>query len=758
MRVLFLSVSLFFIVFIQVQAQTTTKHIIIDQFGYLPDAKKIAILKNPQTGFDAGETFEPGANYALVDAESGENVFTGTITAWNGGATDVSSGDKVWFFDFSTVSAKGTYYVLDIDNNKRSFTFEISPAVYHGVLRHAVRTFFYQRVGYEKKIQYAGVAWADGASHTGHLQDKHCRLFSDKNNQATERDVSGGWYDAGDYNKYTNWTANYIVELMKAYLENPNAWSDDYNIPESGNGIPDVLDEAKWGIDHLLRMQLDDGSMLSIVGEDHASPPSAAKGQSLYGRANTSSACNGAAAFAIAAKVYQTIGMTDYADELQTAAVNAWNWAENNPEVLFRNNDAAYNSKGLGAGQQEESEYQRGMSKLEAACFLFDITGNTKYRDYFDNHYQESHFMQWKHAYPFESENQEIMLYYTTIENATEAVVNTIKETYKNTMQNGGQNFVAYNNQSDPYLAYLKDYTWGSNSVKSAKGSMFYNLIHYNIAPGLHEDAYQAALNYVHYIHGVNPLNLVYLSNMYNFGGDNCVNEFYHTWFADGSEKWDRVGESTYGPPPGYLTGGANPSYNWDGCCPEGCGSTENNAKCTAESISPPKGQPAQKSYKDFNTNWPLNSWSVTENSCGYQTKYIRLLSKFVDMQYDCNGEPGGDAYFDACGICSGANTGREPVTNIQDCLTSAPIESLEHNKLLCRLYPNPTQNGVLHIDAKQPITYTITITNINGKIVMQKTAIQSAQIDINSLKSGFYLVIIQTGKQLTKHKLIVLQ
>ena len=89
-------------------------------------------------------------------------------------------------------------------------------------------------------------------------------------------------------------------------------------------------------------------------------------------------------------------------------------------------------------------------------------------------------------------------------------------------------------------------------------------------------------------------------------------------------------GRPTYGPPPGFLAGGPNPSYDWDGCCPSGCGSTGNNAICTAESISPPKGQPAQKSYKDFNTGWPLDSWSVTEPSDGYQVAYIRLLSKFV--------------------------------------------------------------------------------------------------------------------------------
>jgi len=140
----------------------------------------------------------------------------------------------------------------------------------------------------------------------------------------------------------------------------------------------------------------------------------------------------------------------------------------------------------------------------------------------------------------------------------------------------------------------------------------------------------RAASRYVHYIHGTNPLSLVYLTNMSAHGAESSANEIFHTWFADGSAMWDRAGTSTYGPPPGFLAGGPNPGYDWDACCPSNCGGAANNAICTSTPITPPKGQPAQKAYKDFNTGWPLNSWAVTENSDGYQVAYIRLLSKFV--------------------------------------------------------------------------------------------------------------------------------
>ncbi len=626
-------ISLFFLNILLVltgMAQEHSKFIITDQFGYLPESGKVAVIKDPVAGFDSAGSWNPGKTYSLVDASTGSKVYTSGITAWAGGSVDPSSGDKAWYFNFSGITEPGTYYVLDEEHQLRSHEFIISEEVYNEVLRQAVRTFYYQRAGFKKKAQFAGEAWADEASHLGDLQDRNCRSFFDKENPGSEKDVSGGWYDAGDYNKYTSWTANYIVELMKAWLERPWAWTDDYNIPESGNGIPDLLDEVKWGIDHLLRLQQDDGSVLSIVGESHASPPSAATGPSYYGPVNTSATMNTAAALAIGSKVYRLIGMADYADSLLEAALMAWEWARANPDVLFNNNHADYNSQGLGAGRMEVRDFGRGMITLEAACFLFDATGDTTFRNVFDLQYTNTRLISRKSGTPFDADDQEVLLYYTRLEGGTGSVQDRIREAYRNSMVDGEDNLPAQMEGKDPYFAHIRNYTWGSNATKSSQGNLFHDIITYGIDEGLEGISREAAMRYIHYIHGLNPLGMVYLSNMYAYGGDNCVNEFYHSWFCNGSEKWDRVGESLYGPPPGYLTGGPNPRYNWDRCCPDGCNGEVNNKICLSESISPPRNQPDQKSYKDFNTSWPLNSWEITENSCSYQCKYIRLLSKFV--------------------------------------------------------------------------------------------------------------------------------
>ena len=100
------------------------------------------------------------------------------------------------------------------------------------------------------------------------------------------------------------------------------------------------------------------------------------------------------------------------------------------------------------------------------------------------------------------------------------------------------------------------------------------------------------------------------LSNMYEQGAENSVNEFYHSWFWDGS-AWDSLLVDPFvGPAPGYLVGGPNQSYGGD--------------------ITPPAGEPPAKSYIDFNNDWPDNSWEVTENSITYQASYIRLLAYFL--------------------------------------------------------------------------------------------------------------------------------
>jgi len=613
-----------------VEALPISRSLVVDQFGYLPNAEKIAVLRHPSLGFDADLPVQVAASYALVDAADGEEVLTVTPAPWSAGEVDPSSGDAADFLDFSELTTPGEYYVVDTEHSVRSARFSIANDVYRGVLVQALRTFYYQRAGFAKTAEFAGAAWADEASHLGALQDANCRRYDAPSDETTERDVSGGWYDAGDYNKYTPWHAGYVVSLLAAYRENPDAFGDDSGIPESGNGSPDVLDEVRFGLLWLEKMQNEDGSLLAIVGLDHASPPSAASGPSAYGTESTLATASGAAAFALGARVFAEEGDTAYAEALLERAERAFSWAGDNPEIEFRNNDAAAGTAGLGAGQQETDAYGRLARRVLAAVYLFEASEDQAYRDFVDENYLDINLLETTWLGPWEQDVQDALLTYASLAGSTSDVATDIEEVYL-AGAHSAENLGAHEPVRDPYFAYMPDYTWGSNSVKARYGSMLYAVLQYGLDASSDAAAERAAARYIHYLHGVNPLGLVYLSNMSAFGAERSVTEFYHSWFADGSLAWDKVGESTYGPAPGFLVGGPNPSYDWDGCCASAsCGSAENNTLCGSAPPSPPGGQPPQKSYLDFNANWPLNSWAVTENSNGYQVEYIRLLSKFV--------------------------------------------------------------------------------------------------------------------------------
>jgi len=114
--------------------------------------------------------------------------------------------------------------------------------VYRNVIKHAIRMYFYQRAGFEKTAATAGADWADAASHMRAGQDPQARPWEARRSFAKSdvsqiKDLHGGWFDAGDYNKYTSWTARAVIAVLRAYDENSNAFGDDSGIAESGNGI-----------------------------------------------------------------------------------------------------------------------------------------------------------------------------------------------------------------------------------------------------------------------------------------------------------------------------------------------------------------------------------------------------------------------------------------------------------------------------------------------------------------------------------------
>ena len=587
-------------------AQAETDFIHIDQFGYRPNDEKIAVISNPKVGYNAGDAFAPGSTYEVKNS-AGTTVFTGDITAWDDGNTDASSGDQCWHFDFSPVTDAGNYYVYDPVNQVQSYPFSISETVYQDVLKQSLRAFFYQRCGMPKAAPFAQADWTDGACHLGNNQDLACRLVTDAGNAATEKDLSGGWHDAGDYNKYVNYAFSPVHDLLAAYEENPTVWDDNLNIPESGNGIPDILDEIKWELDWLLKMQLADGSVLmkvSVPNFQTASPPSDDATARFYGPAQSSATRTACSIFAHAAIVYQNAGLTAYANTLQTHAESAWTWLQNHSGY------SDYDNSGFASSNPEVSHYDQDATSFAAAVYLFVLTNQATYQAYVDAHYGDIHAMNWTFWYPFESTYQDALLYYAACANGTASVQSDILSNFETSVKtNNAELLPAYQAFSSPYRAYVEanNYVWGSNKVKAHSALLFYNMITYDVDPVLQATYLKAAENYVHYLHGVNPQNLVYLSNMNAHGAEKSCTQIYHGWFADGSAL-------DLNPAPGFVPGGPNKDFD----------------PPINTTIAPPENQPNEKAYKDWNTSYPENSWEITEPADSYQAAYVKMLSKFA--------------------------------------------------------------------------------------------------------------------------------
>ncbi len=402
-------------------------------------------------------------------------------------------------------------------------------------------------------------------------------------------------------------------QLLTAYEDNKAAFTDDFNIPESGDGIADVLDEVKWETDWLKKMQYPDGSVALKVGEvvyAGASPPSSDHSARFYVPACTSATIASAGMLAHAAVVFRDFpALKSEADALGRRARLAWRNYQRMPAKQSRCDSGVVH-----AGNADLSVADQSALAVEAAVYLYALTGDQAYGDYVKAHYKETkpyHDMGWTRYQP---DQGEALLYYTRLKEADLTLKNSILAD-KMADAAAGNQIYGFNADDDLYRAYLPDaqYHWGSNNPRANYGNTNLDVLNFG-PPAKAGSSRTRAIEILHYFHGVNPFGMIYLSNMYEYGATRSVNEIFHVWFAHDS-KWSDAKTSQCGPAPGFVPGGPNVNAVKDGV-PAG--------------ISPPSGQPPQKSYKDWNIGPPDSSWAITEPAIYYQSAYIRLLSAFV--------------------------------------------------------------------------------------------------------------------------------
>jgi endoglucanase len=601
---------------------TLNAHLLVDQFGYRSSDPKVAVIRNPHVGFDSTDTFSPGTTYQVRKADDGTVVFSAAISPWNGGAVQDSSGDNGWWFDFSSVNTSGTYFVYDVDKQVRSPTFAIAAQPYTNLLKAAMRMYFYQRAGSSsgggsKQPPYADSCWTDTPAYVGPNQDTQAHDATDQGNASKVHDLSGGWFDAGDTNKYVTFAAIPVHQLLSAYQENAAAFTDDFNIPESGNGIPDLIDEVKYETDWIKKMQYSaDGSValkVGLLGYPPSHPPSSDTSPRFYVPSCTSATIAAAGMLAHAAYVYGGItSLASEAADLKDRAVRAWNNYQG-----FATKQEQCDTGIVKAGDADWSAADQEAEAVTAAVWLFAATGDPAYNTYVRNNYKNSRPYKdigWSRYQP---EQGKALLFYTTLPQADSTLKAGILADKLDDV-NAGNQIYGWAAGDDLYRNYLHDaqYTWGSNQTRGNYGNTNVDVANFGIAVSSTTPFITRALETLHYFHGVNPFGKVYMTNMSSYGATSSLNELYHTWFWQGT-PWADAKTSQCGPAPGYIPGGPNAQAVQNG---------------VPASVVPPAGQPQQKSYRDWNGT-PTDtqaSYAVTEPGIYYQSAYVELLAQFA--------------------------------------------------------------------------------------------------------------------------------
>ncbi|MCB0284465.1 MAG: glycoside hydrolase family 9 protein [Calditrichaeota bacterium] len=237
----------FFLLSLTFNTDASQSWIRVNQLGYTTNSVKVAVW--------AGKTNEQVETFEVVDVLTGKTVFNGSSQhihsygAW-------SAFKKIYRLDFSDYKKPGMYMLKTGETVSSKFT--ISDQVYNASADFLLKYMRQQRCGYNPFLK-----------DSCHVQDGFIVDYPG-DLDSTQIDVTGGWHDASDYLQYVTTSANATFQMLFAFQQNPQAFGDlyDKNGNPGSNGIPDILDEAKWGLDWLDKMNPEYGVMFNQIADD----------------------------------------------------------------------------------------------------------------------------------------------------------------------------------------------------------------------------------------------------------------------------------------------------------------------------------------------------------------------------------------------------------------------------------------------------------------------------------------------------------
>jgi endoglucanase len=477
---------------------------------------------------------------------------------------DEASGDTVRVLDFSGISKPGRYFIFA---DGETVTIEIKEKPYHALSGALVKAFYYQRCGCELPEKYAG-PYCHGACHLGKAVLVNDDGTVDSN---TVIDCAGGWHDAGDYGRYTAPAATALGHLLYSYELFPQAYKDELNIPESGNGVPDILNECRYELEWMLKMQRADGGLYHKTATRnfaHFIMPEEDNDDLFLFRVTYSSTAGFAASIAQASRVYRPFDAA-FSAKLLEAAKKAWDWMEANPVFDTFANPPGFHSGGYGDFFCEDGLFW-------ASAELYSITGDSRYIEALKkcvNNVDISKFG-WKQTAGFGA----LCCLFVLKEKLEGNLFASIKERFIR----GADSFLALAEKSAYGTALGADgYVWGSalpilnNAIAMICACLLTKDMKYR----------NAAQNQLDYLLGMNATGYSFVTG---FGERAFRFPHHRPSFADGVDA----------PVPGLVSGGPNRQY----------------PDMVTKTLIPPD-TPAAKFYIDYTPTASANEIAIYWNS-----------------------------------------------------------------------------------------------------------------------------------------------
>ncbi len=517
--------------------------IFVNQAGYKPTDRKTAVMPFPCDGF-------------TVVNERNEAVFSGKTEHYG---FDEFSGDNVYTADFTCFDKNGRYRINA--GGKVSAVFEISENVNEPVLKDLMRAFYFLRCGSGLHEKHAGV-YKHGVCHS-----ERAVLWEDN---SISLDVSGGWHDAGDYGRYVTAGACALAHILNAYLMFPVLEKLNLDIPESKNGVPDILNECRVELEWILKMQRADGGVYHKATTKMHAPfvmPEDDREQMYVFPVSSMAVADTAAICALASRVYAFD--KEFSERLYKAALLSYEWLENNTEFIGFKNPEGCNTGGYG-------EHEDRSNRFWAASEMYVLTGKEKYHEDIKKYLSYDFYLAGL-GYG-DVGGLGALSYIRFAENKDEHIAKRLADTFIYKSRE-----LAQTADKCGYGAAMQenDYHWGSN-MELLKYSMTFIIADYITGERRYADYVRKQADY---LLGVNALGISYVTGT---GEYRCNYPHLRPAYADGIEECI----------PGMVSGGPN---RFPG---------DPDAK-----ILIPEGTPPMKCYADDVGCYSLNEITIYWNS-----------------------------------------------------------------------------------------------------------------------------------------------